>query len=239
MEREVQKYGFMNACQYSTNEFAYIEPYSKVARGRFGLKPLFWNPVTRETSRYPEFSLLEFPVGHLWDASHGRMVCWDPMIYDDPNYHEIDTTDYIDNISESVKELDYDAAMLSDGIGSQILAEFLDRDTLVYHVGTDIPEYVTKKFRNWKVVPKTIRKFNEMEQLHWHLGNNKTLVCGAGIRELFVNNGIMDLSKIANSGINAESPFLNVDFVNLVLGKTDPTKRASALANILNFFQSS
>jgi hypothetical protein len=236
-QADIINYGFLNACQYSTNEFAYIEPGSKIARGRFGLKPIFWNMETKVASIHKSAEThVPFPPGHLWDVSHGKFVQWDPMVFDNySHWEDFRIDELIKSIEDSVDDLGKcENVMLSNGAGSRVLAGILPNTVTVYTVGDRVPKFITEKFQNWKLITQEMK--NPFKQLHWHYGRTKKFICGVGFRQLFLSNGEMNLSQVSESGLDIESPFLDTGVVYQILGKIEPYSRASAMESIVKYF---
>lgn len=248
---DVDYFGLQDACKRSRGEFAIFSNKRFAARGRIGTVPLYWNPEKIVFSFGPDPTMEEFPEGHLYNAEHGRLVCWDPVYYDKP-YEKIHVDESVRIIRNLIKDAinlrinRCEAFLLTSGDGAVLIDSFIDFKKIEsYSVffsmdDEECIEYDEEQNRTMIFINKCYD--SPMHTLARFLNNHtthKNLLCGLGCKELFSGEDFKkdDMKRFANVfakyGLELYTPFLDSNVIEYVLDMTTPKNRPIILEKLL------
>lgn len=223
MEQSIEKYGFITACSSMRNEFSYIGE-NKIAQGRIGLQPLFWDKKG-SASHVPKKGYELFPPAHLWNGD--RLVQWDPMVFDRPTFMNPSAKEVIRTLKESIDFLKCDVCILSPdhGLGSTIISKYIPNDMPTITAiresdDTDIEvDYIVRYDTNpFEVLAEKL--------------NGKRVLSGFGCRDLFSESNTFQPLFPDVYDLDVYSPFLDVNMIDHIKDSTDPSQRRKLLVNI-------
>jgi len=230
MDLAIEKYGFFSACSSMRNEFWYIDNGKKIAQGRTGLQPFYWDKKGH-VSYQPIDGYELFPPGHLWDSKDGRLIRWDPMVFDKPTWTNPSAKEVIKTIKESINHLNCEVCLLSSnhGIGSTLLSKFIPDDMPTI---TAVPYDVDDPDGESDFIFRYEKDLNMFEAMAEKF-KGKRVLTGFGCRELFTNRGQTFQPTFPELyGLDAYSPFLDVNVIDHVMDSTNPLLRKTLLVNI-------
>ena len=256
-EIDIDYFGLYESCRSTTGNFALFKDGEYAAKGRVGTSPLYWNREECIFSFVPCDTLDDFPDGHLYNVKQDRLVCWDPLYFDNPlNTHHDSTNRIIRLLKDAVKrcEVKSDGFIMSAGCGSRLIDTFIDEDmhayTVAFSPGTcfDV-ENIERENRSLIFFDETTKypKGLDLGEASMYVlarflkntTSHRKFICGLGCTELFSMGDdyrpyvkhVVD--QFAKFGLEVYSPFFDYPLMEYVLDMTNPTDRPEILRSLL------